>query len=141
MCACVCLRVYVGIVRACMRLQVCLKMHAHPYMHPHNHTTYPPHTRTHARTHTHTRARAHTQTRSLMCGSKVVIMDALRHQPSHGSHFTLNQALEQIRLLGPSLPEKVWFIGMNHDLDLVWMDGRCFCLGGEDKCVCFSVWG
>ena len=44
------------------------------------------------------------------------MLDALRWEPSHPSHFTLEEACQEVEKLN-TLPERVLFVGANHDID------------------------
>jgi phosphoribosyl 1,2-cyclic phosphate phosphodiesterase len=46
-------------------------------------------------------------------GLRVLVLDALRHQP-HPAHFNVEEALEVIRRLRP---ERTYLTHMSHDLD------------------------
>jgi phosphoribosyl 1,2-cyclic phosphodiesterase len=53
------------------------------------------------------------ETRALIEGCDLLILDALRPLRTHGSHLTLEQAIEEVRLLRP---KRALFTGMCHDI-------------------------
>ncbi|MFW6174617.1 MAG: MBL fold metallo-hydrolase [Chloroflexota bacterium] len=53
-------------------------------------------------------------TAGLMQGAEVMVMDALRPRRTHGSHFTLEEALDQIRRFRPA---RALLTDMTHDYD------------------------
>lgn len=54
------------------------------------------------------------RTAELIAGSRLLILDALRPRRTHGSHLTLEQALDHVRELKP---ERTLFTDMTHDYD------------------------
>jgi len=54
------------------------------------------------------------KTFGLLAGAETVVMDALREAPHHNSHFTLGQAVDALRRIGPRLG---LLTGLGHDLD------------------------
>ncbi|MSQ08521.1 MAG: MBL fold metallo-hydrolase [Dehalococcoidia bacterium] len=53
------------------------------------------------------------ETRSLVEGCGLLVLDALRPLRTHGSHLTLEQAIEEVRRLRP---QRTLFTGMCHDI-------------------------
>jgi phosphoribosyl 1,2-cyclic phosphodiesterase len=53
-------------------------------------------------------------TAQLMHGAEVMVMDALRPEHSHGSHFVLEEALEQLRRFKP---KRALLVDMTHNSD------------------------
>ena len=53
-------------------------------------------------------------TRDLMAGCELLVLDALRPERTHGSHFTLEEAVEHARLLKPG---RTLLTDMAHDID------------------------
>ncbi|MEX0763127.1 MAG: MBL fold metallo-hydrolase, partial [Dehalococcoidia bacterium] len=54
------------------------------------------------------------ETARLVEGCGLLILDALRPESTHGSHFTIEQAIEHVRLLRP---KRTLFTDMAHDID------------------------
>jgi len=57
--------------------------------------------------------------REYLRGAKQVVIDGLRHEEVHPSHFTIEQTLEELKngfYIG-LVPEEVWFVGMCHAVD------------------------
>jgi len=54
------------------------------------------------------------ETANLISGSKLLILDALRPKRTHGTHFTLEQAIDQARRLGPM---RTLLTDATHDID------------------------
>jgi phosphoribosyl 1,2-cyclic phosphodiesterase len=53
-------------------------------------------------------------TAELMQDAEIMVMDALRPARSHGSHFVLEEALEQLRRFRPN---RALLVDMTHDFD------------------------
>lgn len=59
------------------------------------------------------------ESRRFLRGARHIVLDALRPAKPHPSHFTLDNALTEIKTgFGVDVvPEQVWLVGMNHELD------------------------
>eukprot|EP00927_Polykrikos_kofoidii_P026367 TRINITY_DN2349_c0_g3_i1.p1 TRINITY_DN2349_c0_g3~~TRINITY_DN2349_c0_g3_i1.p1 ORF type:complete len:333 (-),score=45.51 TRINITY_DN2349_c0_g3_i1:72-1070(-) len=57
--------------------------------------------------------------RRFLKGANQIVLDSLQPEGTHPSHFTVEQALREIRSgFGIGLvPEAVWLVGMNHSID------------------------
>ena len=54
------------------------------------------------------------ETADLIRGSELLILDALRPKRTHGTHFTLGQAIDQVRRLDPM---RTLLTDATHDID------------------------
>ncbi len=68
-------------------------------------------------------------TARLMEGSEVLIIDALRPEATHGSHLTIEQAVEEVRRLRPY---RALFTDMAHDVDYETWNQRLGLLWNSD---------